>query len=211
MKIINFLLSRFFRLIPIESLLINSYKTFTISEKLDLRIPYTNIESIEFLKNHTESNPDLKVFEYGSGSSTLFFEDNCKEVHSVEYDEEWYKFIKKYSNKANIYFVKPEISKNPKIKSKKYFYRKFDFYEYVNFIKTFDEKFDIIFIDGRARAECLKVAKEHINPGGIIIFDDSHRLRYKKILKVELKNKFVLNLKGLTTFLPSITRVSFIK
>ena len=176
-----------------------------------MRIPYTNLQLIEFLRNHAIRNPHSKVFEYGSGSSTLFFEDNYKEVYSVEYDEDWYRIIKKDLKKTNLYLVKPEISKNPKIKSKKFGFRQYDFTKFVNFIKTLDTKFDIIFIDGRARLDCLNVAKDYLNPDGIIILDDSHRFRYKKILEIESQNKTIINFKGLTTFVPGPHMARMIK
>ena len=195
-------MASFFKLIPSSSLLITSYKASTIQEKLNLRLPYTNLELIDYLKNYAANNPDSKVFEYGSGSSTLFFEDNYKEVYSIEYDEDWYQTIKKDLKKTNLYLVKPEISKNPKYKSKKFGFRNLDFYKFVNFIKTLETKFDIIFIDGRARLDCLKVAKDYLNPDGAIILDDSHRFRYRKILETESQNKTIINFKGFTTFVP---------
>ena len=38
---------------------------------------------------------------------------------------------------------------------------------------------DLIVIDGRLRAACLAAAMSALRPGGIILFDDSGRARYR--------------------------------
>lgn len=210
-KNINFFTSRFFKIFPSNSLLMSSYKALTIQEKLNLRTPYTNLNLINFLKVYCKKNSNLKIFEYGSGSSTLFFEDLFDEVHSVEHDQEWFKIIKSRIVKANVYYVPPKKTNNPIYKSKKIGYKNCDFYEYVNFIKSLGTKFDVIFIDGRAREECMILAKDFLNPNGILILDDSNRRRYKKVFNRESFGKETLHFKGLGTFIPLFHKSSLIK
>ena len=49
-----------------------------------------------------------------------YFLKNLTQVYSVENNESWYKEIKRYSKKANIYFVPGKHSLNPIIKSSKF-------------------------------------------------------------------------------------------
>src|SRR5210317_384212 len=157
-EIINNILSIFFKLIPSKNVNIESYRANSIEKKLDLRIPYSNKNLINFLISFSKKQNDLKVFEFGSGSSTLFFEDYFHKVYSVEHDINWYKIIKNYTKTAEIIFETPQKTKYPKIKSKKFGFKNLDFENYVNSINKFNTKFDVIFIDGRAREECLKNA-----------------------------------------------------
>ncbi len=209
-NLINYLSSTFFRIFSNNSLLINSYKTFTIEEKLNLRTPYTSIKLINYLKDFSKTRNKVSIFEYGSGSSTLFFEDYFEKVYSVEHNKEWFDIVTSSAESANVFYVPPEKSKQPIYISKKLGFKNLDFKNYVNFIGTLGKKFDVIFIDGRARQECLKIALEFLNPGGFIILDDSNRKRYKKdFLKVS-ENKKVVHFSGYGTYLPTIHRSSLI-
>ena len=208
--LINYVISTFFRPFPNNSLLINSYKAKTIQDKLNLRTPYTNLKLISFVKNYSKDKTNLCIFEFGSGSSTLFFEDHFDQVFSVEHDKEWFEIISTNIKKANVYLVPPKKVSNPVCGSKKLGFRNLDFVNYVNFIDSLGKKFDVIFIDGRARQECLKLAKQYLKPGGIIILDDSNRLRYKNIFLQESLNKETLHFSGFGTFVPSIHKSSMI-
>jgi predicted O-methyltransferase YrrM len=198
----NFVISRLFRLVPYSTILTSSYKAFTIQEKLNLRVPYSNLDLINYLIKFSSEEKNINIFEYGSGSSTLFFEDYFNEVYSVEHDSLWYQVINKNIKTAKVKLIPPKKTKFPKIKSRKIGYKNLDFSDYVNYIKSLDMKFDIIFIDGRARQDCLLIAMDYINPNGIIILDDSSRSRYKKVIKQLPKNKNVVYFHGFGTFTP---------
>lgn len=101
-----------------------------------------------------------RVFEWGSGSSTIWFEKRTREIISVEDNSDWY--IK----------VKADLNKN----NSKLLFKTGE--DYINCIKD-KGKFDIIVIDGRQREKCFDIAKNHLKPNGIIIYDDVH-----------LKNRF---------------------
>jgi len=210
-NLINFILSKLFKLIPLKSILLQTYTSYSIEEKLSCELPYTNINFIKFLTDFTKDKNGLNLFEYGSGSSTLFFEKHFAQVYSVENNESWYKEIKSYSKKANIYFVPGELSLNPNIKSSKFGYKKYDFKNYVNIINEIGIKFDVVFIDGRARESCLKIVLNYLKPKGLIVLDNSGRKRYKTELELYKKKYKYIEFKGLSTFipLPSKTTVIF--
>lgn len=207
---INFCIATIFNLVPYKSTLFNSYRALSITDKLNLRVPYTNLQLISFFKDYSKKNKNITIFEYGSGSSTLFFEDYFTNIYSVEHDENWYKVISKHIKKAKVFFVPPVKSNNPSTSSLKIGYKKLDFTDYVNFIDKIGLRFDIIFIDGRARQECLKIAKNYLNPNGIIVLDDSNRNRYEKAISVFYPNNKIIQLKGFGTYIPLLHQAAII-
>jgi len=57
--------------------------------------------------------PDMNVFEYGSGGSTLFFSQRCREVISVEHHKEWYERVNQHlsvtgTRNVKYFFIAPE-------------------------------------------------------------------------------------------------------
>lgn len=209
-KFLNFLIATIFNLIPYKSILFNSYRAFSIEDKLNLRVPFTNLHLINFFKDYSKENKNITIFEYGSGSSTLFFEDYFTNIYSVEHDENWFNAVSKYIKKAKVFLVPPKSSNIPVTKSLKKGYKNLDFTDYVNFIDKIGLNFDVIFIDGRSRQECLKVAKNHLKPNGIIVLDDSNRYRYKKAISVIFPNNKIVRLRGIGTYLPLLKQSSII-
>lgn len=52
-------------------------------------------------------------------------------------------------------------------------------HNYATYPTTLGRKFELIFVDGRRRNECLLVASRILNPGGIVIVHDIWRQRYQ--------------------------------
>lgn len=115
-------------------------------------IPWYTYPAIEYLKQIDFS--DKRVFEFGSGNSSLFWSNVAKEVTSVEDNEEWYKSRKKFE-KENL----------------KLLYKTED--DYVNSILEIEGRFDVIVIDGPFRNECCKVALKKIKENSLIILDNT--------------------------------------
>tara|TARA_B100001093_G_scaffold350695_1_gene335215 strand:+ start:2343 stop:3020 length:678 start_codon:yes stop_codon:yes gene_type:complete len=127
-------------------------------------LPWFNFSFIELLKERLSS--DLNVFEYGSGASTLFFSNRCKQVSSIEHDKNWFDKIKIL------------VSRNSNINL--YFYNLDDNYpNSINQISP-NKKYDIIVIDGRMRSDCCFAIKDNLKSTSVIILDDSDRKRYKE-------------------------------
>ena len=140
---------------------LNTYET---KESIDVNgkpIPWLTYSAIDFIKTRIKFN--INVFEYGSGNSTLYFADKVKNVVSVEHDELWYSKMKmKCSSNKNISLHLRELKDDSYSKS----------------IYEFDQKFDLIIIDGRLRVKCAKNATNAISENGIIIFDNTERDYY---------------------------------
>ena len=133
---------------------------------------------------------DMTVWEYGSGSSTLYFARRVKQVYSVENDKSWFYRLKTFIEKKNIDNVKytlveaedaDEITVDPIYISKSPEYNNKNFERYVKSIEIIpDNSLDIILVDGRARSACIAHAMQKIRQGGYLIVDNSERRYYFK-------------------------------
>jgi hypothetical protein len=122
-------------------------------------LPYIALNAVRFLE--TRMNPDARIFEWSSGMSTLWFEDRCAEIHSVEHNLRWFTFISERARRAKLYYLRDE--------------------QYVNKIREFPAAyFDLISIDGADRFACFALVDEYLRPGGILLIDDTDTERTNK-------------------------------
>lgn len=168
---------------------------------------YGSIRYVEdFIDKKNKNFEEIRVFEYGAGSSTLWLSKRVKKIISVEHDKLFFDDIKKFTrgNKNIEIFLKSpsQLSKDQSsnFMSQKKEFLNLCFSDYVNAINEFDYLFDIIVIDGRARNACLDVAINRLSENGIIVFDNSHRMRYKKHIKSLNFKKIIYS--GFTPSLP---------
>lgn len=134
--------------------------------------------------------PDMNVFEFSSGGSTIFLARRVKTLISVEHDEKWHKLTAQALTRHNIlncqYLLVPpqhaaQNSHEPNdphgfVSSR---YPDMSFEEYVKTISAFpDESFDLVSVDGRARTSCILHALDKVRCGGYLMLDNSERRRY---------------------------------
>lgn len=132
-----------------------------------------------------------RVFEWGSGESTLFFaEMDTKYLISVEHNAEWWDEVGRKLDEYNLHlsyhhvgYESGTIGSNPAnpihYKSASTELGEINFKRYASFIDEFEgSKFDLILIDGMARASCLYHAASHVAEGGCIILDNAERDYY---------------------------------
>lgn len=138
---------------------------------LDLELPWFSYAAIDFLNQYLQ--PDMRVCEYGSGGSTLFFARRVKSVISIEDNRHWFELVKRRLQEKSIQNVNlrlcPFDFKNP---------AGFEHSAYLHAIP--DERFDVIVIDGseewtQVRPTCFEKAEHRVRRGGIIVVDDSWR------------------------------------
>ena len=67
---------------------------------LSLGLPWLTYDAINFLEKIC--NSDKRVFEWGSGGSTLFFAARCKDVTSIEHDTFWIKSLREKLEDLNL-------------------------------------------------------------------------------------------------------------
>ena len=143
-------------------------------------IPWMNYAVVRLLKERLTT--DLTLFEYGSGYSTEFFAARVAVVTSVEYDAEWVERIRsRMPGNATIVFREADGDG-----------------EYCRAIHTVGQPLDVVVIDGRDRVNCLRQALGALTPRGVILFDDTHRERYRDAFAIAREAGFrALSLDGL--------------
>lgn len=135
----------------------------------------------------------MKVFEYGSGGSTLFFARRVYSVNSIEHDRNWYENVKEVLDKYKIFnvtyqLIAPEFDTLYTIKScllpDDYIscfseYKGLEFSAYARSIEMYpDETFDIVVVDGRVRHSCIMHAMKKVKAGGLLLLDNADRTYY---------------------------------
>ena len=111
----------------------------------------------------------------------MWLAERVDELHSVEHHKDFASTVAAMAPELmTLHVVEPSPKPaNPYAPSLKRGYTDLDFEQYVRTIDDVGGEFNIIVIDGRARATCFKHALENLAPGGIIIFDNSSRKEYR--------------------------------
>lgn len=139
------------------------FKAFDTQQAVDANgeaLPWVTYSFIDFIKDRL--NKQQKVFEYGSGSSTLFYAKRVSKVVSVEHDENWFnKIVSSKPENADMIFTKLETGG-----------------EYSKKAALLGEQFDIIIVDGRDRVNCCKESIHALSNQGVMVLDDSERKEY---------------------------------
>ena len=163
-----------------------------IHDPLDLMrldLPWWTFAAIRRVERTIASwDGQARVFEYGCGASTAWLARRCSYVRSVEHDprfaEEMSRHLSGFDN-VEIECIEAPTAEPPNVPaatSTRPGAIGRDFRRYVEHIRQGNSEWDLIIIDGRARAACLREAVKHVSPGGCILFDNSNRLRYSEAL-----------------------------
>ena len=149
-----------------------------LSRKLpiDFGMPWWSFRAIERADSLLAGK---RVFEYGTGGSTLRFAKIAKQIVSIEDHADWMAVVQDRLSKKNITNVEIRL-------------RPFDFKNPVNFesseyISAVDSSsWDVVIIDGqdwtfKQRLACFRRVEPKMEAGSIIIVDDFWR--YEELLK----------------------------
>lgn len=131
-------------------------------------LPWMTYPFIEFISQKLQLNHE--IFEFGLGSSTLFFAKKVKKVTVIEDDEDWARAMQIKILQLDIKNI--EIILMPDALTN---------FMYENCINDLHKNFDFIFVDSLKRFECVKNSYKFLKEGGALILDDSERKSYKKI------------------------------
>lgn len=151
--------------------------------------PWWCESAVNLVKERIRQTPDIRVFEWGSGNSTLFWANYAKKIISVEHNLDWYEKMKG---------LVPE-----KVRIE---YRALEYGgDYCKAILGEPEKFDIVLIDGRDRVRCAQNCVDRIKENGIIIWDNSDREYYEEGYQYLKSRGFKqLELSGIIWGLPGV-------
>lgn len=123
-------------------------------------IPWMTYASLGFIEPRLR--PDMAVFEFGCGSSTLWWAQRVRQVVSCEHDRQWFELT--------LALVPENVSLVLATRDEQRYSRE---------ILAHKSRFDIIVIDGRDRVRCARNSLDALRPGGVILWDNSDRDHYK--------------------------------
>lgn len=116
-------------------------------------IPLFTYPCIEYLRQFDLR--EKRVFEWGSGASTLYWSQHAKSVTSIENNPQWFEAMSRMKNEK-VRLILEEADRFP--------FR----------IRDDADNFDVIVIDSYGyRYDCAAEATSKLAPGGIIILDNS--------------------------------------
>jgi hypothetical protein len=151
-----------------------------------LDLPWWTYAAIREVDDFLNGRP-AKVFEYGSGASTVWLARRAEQVVSVEHHEQFARRVAElgagFDNITLMTVVPEPATATSTATSGRRGYENMDFSNYVRSIERAGGTFDLIVIDGRARVACLDQAIAYLEPGGLILFDDLRRKRYRGVLE----------------------------
>lgn len=187
-----------------------------IDQLAALGVPWWTFDSADQVGAHLAEHPDARVFEWGSGASSLWLAARAATVHSVEHHAGWAASLApRLPANVTLTVVEPTESASPVVGSRKPGHAGLDFADYVAAIDATEGVYDVIVIDGRAREACLERAVGRLAADGIIVFDNVDRQRYRDAIDaVGARDQVTLQVtmtRGLTPALPYPTRTAILR
>jgi hypothetical protein len=146
--------------------------------------PWVTFEAARILERRLPRS--ARVFEYGSGGSTLFFARRGDRVVSVEHDRTWFEEVR--SAVAGLPGVEVVLAeaRPPRNHAETAFasatkaFAGQTFIDYVTVVDRFpDHSFDLLVVDGRARPSAFFRGEPKVRVGGLVLLDDSERSGYQ--------------------------------
>lgn len=178
-----------------------------------LDLPWWTLGATKKVADFLTFRQNARVFEWGSGASTVWLARRAADVASVEHDPRWARQIARMlPDNAHVTVVEPKKVGNEgaTAASSKRGFEGLEFYRYVSAIEEIADPLDLIVVDGRAREACLVKALERLAPGGLIVLDNVERARYRRAVR-QMKNS--INVEwcfGVTPCLPYPTGTAII-
>jgi hypothetical protein len=151
-----------------------------------LGVPWWTYRAIEEVDGWFEPGRSVRVFEYGSGASTVWLAGRATEVHSVEHHPGFGAVMSRQLaplGHVTVHVVEPQPAAAPVVPSAKEGYGGLDFSAYVRTIDDVPGDFDLVVVDGRAREACLAAASDRLAADGIVVFDNTLRRRYREAIR----------------------------
>jgi len=157
-----------------------------VEDLVALDQPWWTYGAIDAVEQHlTALDGRARVFEYGSGASSVWLGRRSASVHSVEHHAGFASVMRRVlaetglDRTVTLIEVPAVASDAPVVPSGRRGEDGLDYADYVAGIDAVPGEFDLIVVDGRARVACMQAAARRLAPGGITLFDDTQRPRYK--------------------------------
>lgn len=115
--------------------------------------------------------PHHRVFEFGSGNSTLWLSKRVEAVHTVEHDAAWAsRLSSNLPPNVQLSFVPTSATDADGSDDDPYL---------APIDEPHDRSYDLVIIDGMARNACVARSMSRVGVGGMILLDDADRLAYR--------------------------------
>lgn len=185
---------------------------YDVEELAGLDLPWWTVEAADLVATHLTDRPGARVFEWGSGASTVWLSRRAAEVVTVEHDAAWAEQVRPLPRAGVQLLIVPPVpaGSNAGVRSRKAGFAGLDFADYVAAIDEQAGVFDLVVIDGRAREACLPRAVAHLAHGGLVVLDNVERRRYREALSAQ-PGVEVRWTRGLTPTLPYPTRTALVR
>lgn len=157
---------------------VKSVRTQSVVDNHGNNIPWCSYPFNKFIENRLSY--DFDIFEFGCGSSTLYYASRVKTVTSVEHDRAWYDNMVELIKSKSITNVNLNCCELIDEVDKKY----------SNYAKYTKKSYDIIIVDGRDRNNCIINSIDCLKDAGVIILDNSERTKYGYGINHLLQNGF---------------------
>ena len=149
---------------------------FSSSTAIREAIPWISYPAVDYLRKIVK--PETRVFEWGSGGSTIFFALLGARVSSMESSLSWKKIIdeglqkqpEEVLRRIDMRFVPAEESPQK-------------MQEYIDEVAK-GGPWDLILVDGWERVRCIETARAHTAPGGVILLDNANLAHYKDVPQI---------------------------
>ncbi len=160
---------------------------FDIEDMVRLDVPFWTFKAARRVDAFLKEREGAAVFEYGAGASSLWLAKRAARVVSIDHDERWATVVRGLAQgqsnlELHVAPPGPKAASGP-FRSGDPLMRGRVFEDYVRKIEQAAGPFDLIVIDGRARADCLRAALGHLKPDGLIVFDNAYRPRYRQAIR----------------------------
>ena len=150
--------------------------SITNSSPLDLELPWWSLSAIREMEKHL--NHSHRVFEWGSGGSSVFLARRCKKLTTIEHDPDWFEQVGAIINEQDI-GNSQLLQRETNLENEKRFLAS-------PYATALQSTHDVIVIDGEdhfgpeskwsARESCFYLAEQWVcKDGGLIVVDDSWR------------------------------------
>ena len=126
-------------------------------------LPWLSYPATFFLAPRVQ--PHFRVFEFGSGSSTLWWAARVRSVASCEHDAAWSARLAAQSP-ANVRLLHTPLGA-----------------AYPLTAQSTGESFHVVVVDGRMRAACAASSLDSLTPDGVLVWDDTNRERYRPAIE----------------------------
>lgn len=135
-------------------------------------IPWITYAALAFLQERVTS--DMRVFEFGSGNSTLWWAERVREITAVEHDETWARQVAALLP-ANATVTHIPLSPGG---------------DYSRSAAGTKQRYHVIVVDGRDRVNSAISSVGCLRDDGVMLWDNSDRGRYRQGLAALAKEGF---------------------